>query len=148
MYPLANCNFNNGSVTSTVVRPTRESTLGQPNRDWSYRSSGGAINLIGQCFSNAFADELHLRGLVAGRTVMRTLGAAEILEDERYRIRVELDIITAIPGTTHNDLIDIIVSAKRKCSFKIGPDVKIFIKAELRSPVSRFALLPYWRMNY
>jgi len=112
------------------------------------RSSEATINLIGQYFSTAFADELHLRGLVAGRTVMRTLGTTEMLDDNRCRTRVEFNIVTAIPGTTHNDLIDILVTAKRKCSAKIGSGVKIFLKAELRSGRFEFGLLPESSFSY
>ena len=120
-----------------------------PSGDESSNSSPEpTINLIGQCFSTAFADELQLRGLVAGRTVMRTLGTTETLEGNRSRTRVEFAIVTAIPGTTHNDLIDILVSAKRKCSAKIGSRVKIFLKAELRSGGFEFGLLPRSRLSY
>jgi|ERR1043166_8308735 hypothetical protein len=120
------------------------STLAQSDEE----SINPTVNIIGQCFSTAFADELQLRGLVAGRTVMRTLGNTEILQDNRCRTRVEFDIVTAIPGTTHNELIDILVSAKRKCSAKIGSGVKIFLKAELRSGGFEFGLLQKSRLSY
>ena len=111
-----------------------------------HRSANGSVeettNLIGQYFSDAFSDELQLRGLVPGRTVMRTLSSTEILSEDHRRTRVELDVITEVFGATHNDLIDVLVSAKRKCSAKIGSDVKILLKAELRSGKLDLGLLP------
>ena len=138
----------NATYETTTADHNQDPAFSQLAGEPTNRSSEPTINLIGQYFSTAFADELRFRGLVAGRTVMRTLGTTEMLEDKRCRTRVEFDIVTAIPGTTHNDLIDILVSAKRKCLAKIGSGVKIFLKAELRSGRFEFGLLPESRFSY
>lgn len=134
MYQPAIWNFSDPSMRSTyetmTVSRNADSLVMQAKDDGS---SEQIAKLVGQYFSAALSEELNLRGLVGGRTVMQTLISTERLPDDRRRTRVELDVITEVPGATHNELIEVLVTAKDKCSVKIGSDTKILLKAELKS---------------
>ena len=130
------------NFTDPSMRFTYESMISSSSADCFVMqgqdcSDDGSIESIaksvGQCFSSAVSKELQLRGLLPGRTVLRTLTSTETLPGDRSRTLVELDLITEVPGATHNELIDVLVTAKRKCSSKVGLDIKILLKAELRS---------------
>jgi hypothetical protein len=90
---------------------------------------------VGQCFWIAFSEELHRRGFIADRVDLRAFMGTEKLIGRRDRIRVELEVITRIARSTHNDFIDALIFAKRRCLVCFGPDVKILLKAELRADV-------------
>lgn len=122
------------------VRSSYESisprNVDSPVFESQYQSDDGLTEpiakLIGQCFLTAFSGELQLRGLIAGRMAMRTSLGIEELRGGRSRTRVELDVVAEVPGATHNQLIDALASAKRRCSADVGLDTKILLKAELK----------------
>ena len=88
---------------------------------------------IGQNFWVNFSEELRRRGLIAGRVAMRTFICAEELRNGRNRTRVEIDVIIEVPRASQNELIDALTATKRRCSVWVGPDIKILLKAELKT---------------
>ena len=98
---------------------------------------------IGQKFWASFSEELHRRGLIADRVAMRTFICAEELRNGRNRTRVEIDVIIEVPRASQNELIDALTATKRRCSVWVGPDIKILLKAELKTEQAlRFGALP------
>lgn len=96
-------------------------------------STEPVAKLIAECFSIAFSEELEVRGLVAERMAMQTFIGTERLGNGRSRTRVEIDVITEVSRATQNQLIDALASAKRRCSARVGSDIKILLKAELKT---------------
>jgi hypothetical protein len=88
---------------------------------------------IGQHFWVSFSEELQRRGLIAVRVTMRTFICAEKLRSSRSRTRVEIDAVIEAPLASQNELIEALVAAKRTCSRWFGPNVKVLLKAELRT---------------
>jgi hypothetical protein len=128
--------------SDSSMRVTYESMISSRNIDslvmqaqdqFENRSTEPIAKLVGQSFANAFSEELHFRSLVAARMLMRTFTSTEQLASSRHRTRVVLDIIIDVVGATQNELIDALANAKRQCSAQVGLDVKILLKAELKS---------------
>ena len=88
---------------------------------------------IGQNFWVNFSEELHRRGLIADRVATRTFICPEEPRNGRHRTRVELDVIIEVPRASQNELIEALIFAKRRCSLWFGPNIKIFLKAELKT---------------
>jgi hypothetical protein len=137
VYKPATWQFSDSSMRFTYESMTSprntNSLVMQAEDQFEDGSTEPIAKLVGQCFADAFSEELRLRGLVAGRTVMRTLTSAEELARDRRRTRVVVDVITEASGATQNELIDALASAKQRCSAKVGSDIKILLKAELKS---------------
>jgi len=137
MFKSAIWKFSNPSMRSTyeaMLSPRNADSLVLSSQEQSGDGLAEPIaKLVGQCFSIAFGEELHVRGLIAERMAMRTFIGTEKLDSGRSRTRVELDVIIDVPRATQNELIDALGAAKRKCSAWAGPDIKILLKAELKT---------------
>ena len=145
LYQPATWQFSDSSMRFTyesITSPRNTNSFVMQAQDqFDDGSTEPIAKLVGQCFTDAFSEELQLRGLVAGRTVMRTLTGTETLARDRRRTRVVVDVITEASGATQNELIDALAGAKRRCSAKVGSDIKILLKAELKSETFELGFL-------
>ena len=129
--------FGNPSVRSTyeaMLSPRNADSLVMSLQDQNGNGSTDPIaKSIGQYLAIAFSEELQRRGLIAERVAMRTFIGAEELGSGRSRTRVEVDVIIEVPRATQNELIDALAAAKRRCWAWAGPDIKILLRAELKT---------------
>jgi hypothetical protein len=129
--------FSNSAVRTTyeaMVSPVDADLLAVRSQNLSKLDSADPIlNTIGQRFWMALSEELHLRGFAAERIAIQATTATEQLPGTGSRTRVELDVVAQIPKATQSQLIDVLSRAKGKCANLAGPQVKIVLKAELKT---------------
>jgi hypothetical protein len=129
--------FSNPPVRSTyeaMLSPRNGDSLVMSSQNQTGNGSTDPIaKSVGQSFSIAFSEELQRKGLIAERVAMRTFIGTEELRSGRSRTRAEIDVIIEVPRATQNELIDALATAKRRCSAWVGPDIKILLKAELKT---------------
>lgn len=137
MYKSVLWTFSNPGVRSTydaLELRHNGASLVVHSADLSTSTSSEPITtLVGQRFSTALSEELYSRGLSAKRVALRKVIKIEKGGRGRNRTRVELDLIAEVPAATQNDLIDALTAAKRKIQNVVGPNVKILLKAELKT---------------